>query len=94
MARKTVSIEKLVAMANAILADSEESASERRVGVMNLLEGMLHDAKAYSGFRYLSTGECTGMPGINKSKEGPDGHEVDYIKRFANTDRTRVRYFS
>jgi hypothetical protein len=91
MARKTVSIEKLVAMANAILADSAEDAVERRVGVMNLLEGMLHDAKAYSGFRYLNTGECAGKPGINR---GPNmEHLEDYTARFADTDRTRVRYF-
>ena len=105
MARKTISVEFVKDEINATLARSADSESERRWGMMAVLEKILHESGNYSGFRYLEVDEINGaVPGINKidtylypelrdvlSPEY-DG-DMAYRVKFEGTDRTRVRYF-
>jgi hypothetical protein len=88
MGRKTVDVEMLITMVNGICKDSEPGAKDVRQGAMNVLEAVLHRTGNYKGFRYLITGECAGVPGVNYK----DGQLVDFPERFENTDRTRVQY--
>jgi len=88
MARKTYDVEALVALVNGICKDSDPSRADVRQGAMNVLEAVLHQTGNYKGFRYLTTGECAGQPGVNYK----DGQLLDMPERFENTDRTRVQY--
>lgn len=92
MKRKTIDIETLVIATNDICQRSHAGAVDIRQGAMNLLEFALHRTGNYSGFRYLLKDEVDdGVPGVNYDSRGlPD---ADHDKRFANTDRTRVKYF-
>ena len=91
MARKTVTVEFLINMTNDICKDSAPDRVDVRQGAMNLLESALHSTGNYKGFRYLLNTECEGNPGVNYDERGlPD---TDYEARFANTDKTRVKYF-
>jgi hypothetical protein len=93
--RKTVNVESLVQTVNTMLSCSTCSADTRQ-GMMNVLEGVLHDAGAYKGFRYLHSDEVPAgeLPGVNFEQNNL-GHRflcADITARFANTDRTRVQY--
>jgi hypothetical protein len=71
-------------------------SADTRQGMMNVLEGVLHDAGAYKGFRYLHSDEVPAgeLPGVNFEQNNL-GHRflcADITARFANTDRTRVQY--
>ena len=89
--RKTINVTDLVDMVNEICKDSAPDRADVRQGAMNVLEGVLHETGNYSGFRYLLNTECEGNPGVNYDERGlPD---TDYEARFANTDKTRVKYF-
>jgi hypothetical protein len=92
MGRKTFQVEDLKNIVNGICKDSSHEYAERRKGAMNVLEHILHETKNYQGFRYLRAHEVVGQPGINASDDGSMPHP-DYIKRFENTDPTRVCYF-
>jgi hypothetical protein len=59
--RKTIEIAKLRSYANAFLANSADEQSEQRIGVQGLVAGLLMDAGAYCGFRYL--GKADVLPG-------------------------------
>jgi hypothetical protein len=53
MARKTVKVSDVVARGNAMLANSADDRVQGREAVASLIEGVLFDAGAYKGFRYL-----------------------------------------
>jgi len=93
MARKTFSVEEFTNRANDTLANTPLSEDFRR-GIITALEHILFESDNYRGFRYLTVNEVPAgqRPGINISPI--DGqHLEDYDARFADTDRTRVRYF-
>ena len=90
--RKTIQVERVLEMANKMLeAESDKfvygNSEEYRQGVMTLLEQVLHETGNYHGFGYLFQRDLPqgSKPGI---REG-----ADYEEQFADTDRTRVRYF-
>ena len=93
--RKTFNIEALVNTVNSMLASSTCSADMRH-GMINVLEGVLHDARAYTGFRYLHSDEIpTGeLPGVNFETNNVGNRFLcpDLTARFANTDNTRRQY--
>jgi hypothetical protein len=89
MARKTVSVAKIVEMGNKILR-SEFGDSEFRNGVKMMVENILHETDNYVGFRMLTQEEVPAgqLPGINYH----DGMPLPYPQRFYNTDPTRVQF--
>ena len=90
MTRKTFNVSELVDTVNSMLKDSGPEVAERRQGMMNVLEHVLHESGLYKGFRYLLQEECEGLPGVNYLNGVP---HPDINLRFADTDRTRVMYF-
>ena len=93
--RKTVNVEALTVTINRMLAVSTCSA-EMRHGMINVLEGVLHDSGNYRGYRYLLLDEVPleELPGLNQEVDanGNVGVCADYTARFANTDGTRRQY--
>lgn len=87
--RKTINVSALTDMVNSILKDSGANQAVMREGAINVLEAVLHETGNYRGFRYLLSGECDGLPGVNYLNGLP---HPNYEKRFANTDNTRVSY--
>ena len=90
--RKTAEIEKIVRVANRILAGTwGANSKEYRAGVIVMLEAILHDAGIFHGFRYLSNHDLPGHiePGVRYRADGSIG---DYHERFLNTDDTRRQY--
>jgi hypothetical protein len=89
MARKTVSVAKIVEMGNKILR-SEFGDLEFRNGVKMMVENILHETGNYRGFRMLIQEEVPAgqLPGINYH----DGMPLPYPQRFYNTDPTRVQF--
>lgn len=86
--RKTVSVESVRETANNMFRTGVGS-SELRLGVIVLLEEILHQTGNYNGFRYLFEDEVPEhcLPGINSG----DGKSAE--EKFANTDGTRRFYF-
>lgn len=93
--RKTIPVTELVDMVNLICKTSDPMYKEVRQGAINLLEGVLFKTGNFQGFTYLLEGDCEGLPGVNYgvNEDGIPIPHPDYVKRFANTDSTRVRYF-
>ena len=92
MSRKTISVISLINRTNEICKNSQANAVDVRQGAMTLLESVLHDTGSYKGFRYLLSSEIQdGSPGVNYLNGQPD---PDLTQRFANTDRTRVQYYT
>jgi len=89
MGRKSFKIEEFVTICNGVLRLSDPELSERRKGVMLILEQTLMSSGNYKGFRYLSAKECEGKPGVNLNE---DGSLLPYPERFKDTDPTRVQY--
>jgi hypothetical protein len=90
MPRKTIEIEKLVNIANTALMYNRDHNNDYRLGVISMIENILHLSGNYKGFRYLSANELPEgmMPGINVV----DGEIPPYPERFDNTDNTRRKY--
>jgi len=89
MARKTIDVEDLVNTVNHILR-SHVGSAEKRQGMMNVVEYVLHKTGNYKGFRYLMSDEVPAgeLPGIRYE----NGEILPYPARFENTDSTRVQY--
>lgn len=87
MKRKTFEVNNIRTKVNSMLADSICSP-DGRIGMLHVLETILHETGNYEGFRYLEVTEVPAgqLPGIN-------GSAGNYDKAFENTDRTRVYYF-
>ena len=69
---KTVKVEALIERANCYFRNSENDKREARRALQSFVEGFLHDAKRYRGFRYLAKEEM--KPGLTHGVEhGPDG---------------------
>ena len=81
-----------VTIINEILAKSKCSA-DRRQGQIDVIMNMLHRAKMYKGFTYLSLDEVPDgeLPGI--VIHGTIENTPADV-RFANTDSTRIRIFT
>lgn len=73
MVRKTVSIEKLKERANFYFRNSGDEFRPARRALQSFVEGFLHEAGAYKGFRYLSKEEMKeGFSyGVEHRPEGP-----------------------
>jgi hypothetical protein len=54
MARKTIPVEAVKAAANRMLAQSDDTMQQGRIGVYMLLERVLFDTDNYRGYRYVS----------------------------------------
>jgi hypothetical protein len=99
MARKTFEVETLKNIVNEVLATSSSEygcTRDRRQGMMNLLEKVLHETGNYRGFRNLMLKDVPAgeKPGIMVNETGLIEHtpiEVRFDK--ATTDNTRVHYF-
>jgi len=88
--RSTIDVDYVRDTVNSVLRNSGNNCpKERRQGMMNILEDILHSTGNYKGFKYLSRNDVpfAADPGVNL------GFENDYDARFAGTDRTRVEYF-
>jgi len=88
--RKTFEVETLKNRINHMLASSAADEVQFRTAYTVLLESILHETGNYKGFRFLLEGQCPGLPGINYQDGQP---HPDYVKRFENTDHTRVEYY-
>jgi len=86
MSRKTTEVAALITYANNELAAVFPTAStDRRMGVISMVERILSDSDNYNGYRYLDNNEVEGdLPGI---REGNRDNQFD------NTDDTRRHYF-
>ena len=94
MSRKTFSVEALKDRTNAYLATDAKEDGAARQALMTILESVLHETGNYAGFGYLSSDQISitnARPGINTTVDGRMVEE--YGHRFADTDRTRVKYF-
>ena len=90
MSRKTIRVETVIDLANHYLATSDDQCSERRKGVMMMLEKILHETENYRGFRHITNLETDHTPGVRYDEN--TGNPLDYPERFTDTDRTRVQY--
>ena len=93
--RKTFPVDTIRDMVNQSLRYSTHS-TEARMGMIHLLENVLHGSENYHGFRYLGLDEVpTGeLPGIRQSIENyPTVDTWAEDPRFNNTDDTRRHYF-
>ena len=91
MARKTQTMDEIVARANQYLRITDANMHERRQGVIDFVTGLLMQTGNYRGFGYLQASEvANGAGGINYVNGLP---HPDTVERFANTDCTRVRIF-
>ena len=98
MGRKTVSVNAMRDYINDRIATKSKNISER-IGLIVVLEEILHTTGNYSGFRYLEDREIVNVTGDPKeSLPGVRHHAgqrmVDGVDTwFVDTDRTRVSYF-
>lgn len=90
MSRKTIRVETVINWANNYLATSDDQCSERRLGVMAMLEKILHETGNYQGYRYITNLETDHTPGVRYDEN--TGALLSYAERFENTDKTRVQY--
>lgn len=90
MSRKTIKVETVIDFANHYLATSDDQCSERRLGVLMMLDMILHETGNYRGFRHITNLETDRTPGVRYDEN--TGDILDYPERFENTDRTRVQY--
>jgi hypothetical protein len=90
MRRKTIRVETVIDWANHYLATSDDQCSERRRGVLMMLDMILHETGNYQGYRYITNLETDHTPGVRYDEN--TGELLNYAERFENTDRTRVQY--
>tara|TARA_S200002703_G_C3675012_1_gene207303 strand:- start:166 stop:438 length:273 start_codon:yes stop_codon:yes gene_type:complete len=90
MSRKTIRVETVIDWANNYLATTDDQHSERRRGVLAMLDTILHETGNYQGFRYITNLETDHTPGVRYDEN--TGALLSYEERFENTDRTRVKY--
>lgn len=90
MSRKTIRVETVIDWANNYLATTDDQHSERRRGVIAMLEEILCETGNYRGYRYITNLEYHYTPGVRYDEN--TGAILDYPERFENTDRTRVQY--
>jgi len=67
MSRKTISVEKIKNKANELLANPD-IIMEEKLGVITMIESVLHETDNYNGFMYLMLGENGSAPRL-----GTDG---------------------
>ena len=67
MSRKTISVEKIKSKANNLLANPDV-IMEEKLGVITMIESILHDTDNYNGFMYLELEEDGSAPRL-----GTDG---------------------
>jgi hypothetical protein len=75
MPRKTIAVERVLELANHYLrtSDGAESKMEhKRMGVASLLEAILAECDAYSGYSYLGADQVAAgcKPGIARDADG------------------------
>ena len=91
--RKTVPVQALVDFANTYLADPIDSLEDRgrRLGIITMVERVLHDSNNYNGFCYLTKNDLPDgvAPGVNIL----NNESLPYEERFKGTDETRRKYF-
>jgi hypothetical protein len=81
---KTVKIEALKTRANFFFQHSGDDYRQARRTLQSFVEGFLHDANAYKGFRYLTRDEM--KPGFSIGvSHGPNGPEFP--------DESRVSFY-
>jgi hypothetical protein len=93
MARKTVQVSSVIEYVNNMLRNSFGAVtSEERLGMIDVLEQILHDTGNYRGYRYLTQEEVPSgeKPGIHYAGDMP----APYPERFKDTDHTRRAYAS
>lgn len=91
MARKTVKVETVVGYVNSMLQHSFGSCTtDERMGMIDVLEQILHDTGNYKGYRYLTQDEVPAgeKPGIYYAGDMP----APYPERFKDTDHSRRAY--
>ena len=90
MARKTFKVEDLVKVVNHNLCNGGDTA-DTRIGMIALIEQVLHDSGNYKGYRYLTQAEIPSphKPGIHVDV---NGDILPYPNRFKDTDDTRREY--
>lgn len=72
MARKTVNVSDLVDMANHTLQCSATDMHELRLGVIGLLENVLHQTGNYKGFQFLDSNGTVDLSGELVSPDDPE----------------------
>lgn len=87
--RKTIDVKYLVATVNEALRVSATD-HKTRLGMIVLLENVLHETGNYRGYRYLTISEVPDghKPGVQYCL----GEPLPYPDRFYNTDSTRIQY--
>lgn len=88
--QSTFVVSELMDVVNEILRESSDSQSDYRNGVITIVGTILLQAHAYKGFRYLTSEEMSGVPGIVYQAGNP---HPDYEERFKDTDPTRIQFF-
>jgi hypothetical protein len=88
--RKTIDVQYLVETVNEALRTSTTDP-KTRLGMIAILEDVLHKTGNYRGYRYLTISEVPEgehMPGVHYY----GGEPLPYPDRFYNTDYTRIQY--
>ncbi len=88
--KKTIKVDTCRTLINQQLASSTDSP-DYRLGLMHILENMLHLTGNYNGFRYLDQREVPDnhLPGIRWTKDVLGNVDPS----FHDTDNTRVFYY-
>ena len=90
MSRKTIKVETVIDWANNYLARTDDQHRERRLGVIVMLDTILHETENYQGFRHITNLETDHTPGVRYDEN--TGKLLNYPDRFENTDTTRVQH--
>ena len=84
--RKTIQVEDLRKTVNDML--KAETSKEERMGMITVLESVLHSTGNYNGFKYLDKREVP-----NGHRPGIRGYDGTYEENFRDTDDSRRFYF-
>lgn len=98
--RKTIAVSNIKDKINSFLLNSPDSEKDSRESMIKVIEEILMDTDNYHGFDYLTKvdmiesefGISVGMQLKHNNEMDYDGFEYDPVKRFNNTDHTRVKY--
>lgn len=74
--KKTILISRLVAVANAGLANSDTVDRQWRLGIISFIEAILNETNNYKGYKYLDSEYIINSKGEKDLKE-----KFDYTRR-------------
>lgn len=94
MARKTVDLDYVRGLANALLLNSSDNMEGERKGIAFMLESILMESGKYNGFRYLSPVDMEKTSNVDATSFGQIMiQDSEGIMRVELRDQTRRHYY-